>query len=57
MCPWCFLTPACPCRRGGEPPGLAIGKLIVAVARRLRRFAKSFDSTTTKEKHDERLRR
>jgi hypothetical protein len=37
MCPWCFLTAACPCLRGGEPPGLAIGKLIVALARRLRR--------------------
>ena len=30
MCPWCFLTPACPCRRGGVPPGLAIGRSIVA---------------------------
>jgi hypothetical protein len=34
MCPWCFLTPACPCRRGGEPPGLTLGKALVAVARR-----------------------
>ena len=21
MCPWCFLTPACPCRRGGGRAG------------------------------------
>ena len=35
MCPWCFLTPACPCRRGGEPPSLTLGKALVAVARRV----------------------
>jgi hypothetical protein len=34
MCPWCFLTPAFPCRRGGGPPGLTLGKALVAVARR-----------------------
>lgn len=35
MCPWCFLTPACPCRRGGEPASLTLGKALVAVARRV----------------------
>jgi hypothetical protein len=39
MCPWCFLTPACPCRRGGESPSLTLGKALVAVARRLRRLS------------------
>ena len=34
MCPWCVLTPACPCRRGGGPPSLTLGKALVAVARR-----------------------
>jgi hypothetical protein len=34
MCPWCFLTPTCPCRHGGEPPGLLLGRALVAVARR-----------------------
>jgi hypothetical protein len=38
MCPWCFVTPACPCRRGGDPPGLLIGTAILALARRLRQF-------------------
>jgi hypothetical protein len=42
MCPWCLLTPACPCRRGGGPPGPVAAKAVVAVAKRLRRFAKSF---------------
>lgn len=44
MCLWCYLTPACPCRRGGEPPGVAIGKALIAVARRLRRLGRSFRS-------------
>jgi hypothetical protein len=35
MCPWCFLTPACPCRHGGGPPSLTLGKALVAVARRV----------------------
>jgi hypothetical protein len=35
MCPWCFLTPACPCRHGGGPPSATLGKALVAVARRL----------------------
>jgi hypothetical protein len=35
MCLWCFLTPACPCRRGGGPPSLTLGKALVAVARRV----------------------
>jgi hypothetical protein len=34
MCPWCFLLPACPCRRGGGPPGLTLGTALVAGARR-----------------------
>jgi hypothetical protein len=34
MCPWCFLTPACPCRRGGASPGLMLGTALVAFARR-----------------------
>jgi uncharacterized protein YdhG (YjbR/CyaY superfamily) len=35
MCPWCFLTPACPCRRGREPGEIAspIAKAVVAAAR------------------------
>jgi len=38
MCPWCYLTPACPCRRGGGPAGFVLlGPVLVAVARRLRR--------------------
>jgi hypothetical protein len=39
MCPWCWLSPVCPCRRGGGPHGLTlpVGTAIVAVARRLRR--------------------
>ena len=35
MCRWCYLTPTCPCRRGGEPPEVPIGNALVAVARRL----------------------
>jgi hypothetical protein len=35
MCPWCFLTPACPCRLGAEPSSLTLGKALVAVARRV----------------------
>ena len=34
MCPWCFVTPSCPCRRGGGPPSLTLGRALVAVARR-----------------------
>ena len=38
MCPWCFVTPACPCRRGGRTHVYGpIGPALVAVARRLRR--------------------
>jgi hypothetical protein len=37
MCPWCWLSPACPCRRGGDPPGLMLGKALAAVAGRMRR--------------------
>ena len=38
MCPWCYLTPACPCRRGGGPAGFGLlAPALVAVARRLRR--------------------
>jgi hypothetical protein len=33
MCPWCFLTPACPCRRGAGSPGLTLGRALVDVAR------------------------
>ena len=38
MCPWCFLTPVCPCRRGGASHAfwLPVAKAIVAAARRLR---------------------
>ena len=38
MCPWCFLTPACPCRRGGTPHAfwLPAARAIVAAVRRLR---------------------
>ena len=56
MCPCCFLTPACPCRRGGEPPGVAIGKALVAVARRLRRLGKSF-GTAPQRRLNKRSRR
>ena len=31
MCRWCYLTPACPCRRGGEPPEVAIGRAAIAI--------------------------
>ena len=42
MCPWCLVTPACPCHRGGGPPSLTLGKALVAVARRSWRLGKSF---------------
>jgi hypothetical protein len=29
-----LLTPACPCRRGGDPPSLTLGKALVALATR-----------------------
>jgi hypothetical protein len=31
MCPWCLLTPACPCRRAGAPPGIktALSLLVI----------------------------
>ena len=40
MCPWCFFTPACPCRRGGGPPSpsRSVARAIVAVTRRVRRL-------------------
>jgi hypothetical protein len=38
MCPWCFLTPGCPCRRGGGPAGFElIGPALAAIVTRLRR--------------------
>ena len=38
MCPWCFVTPACPCRRGGRTHVYGpIGPALVAMARSLRR--------------------
>jgi hypothetical protein len=39
MCPWCILTPACPCRRGGGPYGLTLPlcRAILALVRRLRK--------------------
>ena len=36
-CPWCLLSPVCPCRRGGGPHGFTppIGSALVAIPRRL----------------------
>ena len=37
MCPWCFISPVCPCRRGAAPHAfwLPVAREIVAAARRL----------------------
>ena len=34
MCPWCWLTPVCPCGRGGG--SLFIAMALVSLARRVR---------------------
>ena len=38
MCPWCLLTPVCPCHRGAGPYAswLSLARAIVVAVRRLR---------------------